>query len=81
MHAKMQVFLNQPRWQISALLILLFGRKKKLCLERMPPGEKSAFLHKLSQIKGHMQKLSSFGQGKKIQPKKLLRLDMQAPFN
>ena len=47
MHAKMQVFLNQPRCQISALLILLFGRKKKLCLERMPPGEKSAFLHKL----------------------------------
>ena len=30
MHAKMQVFLNQPWWQMLALLTLLFGKTKAL---------------------------------------------------
>ena len=32
------------------------------------------------EIEGHMQKLTSFGQVKIIQPKESLRLDMQAPL-
>ena len=32
------------------------------------------------EIKGHTQKLSSFGRVKKIRPKKSLRLDMSAPL-
>ena len=42
----MQVFLNQPRQQMCASLILLFG-KQKLCLERMLQGKKPAFLNML----------------------------------
>ena len=34
----------------------------------------------LYEIEGHMQKLSSFGRVKKLQPKKSLRLHMQAPL-
>ena len=39
MHAKMQVFLNQPWLQMHASLILLFGKKQKLCLERTMPNK------------------------------------------
>ena len=44
MHAKVQVFLNQPWQQMRALLILLFGKTKALFGKQR---KKSAFLHTL----------------------------------
>ena len=44
MHAKMQVFLNQPWRQMHALLILLFGKTKAL-FEKDTASKKTVLLH------------------------------------
>ena len=46
MHAKMQVFLNQPWRQMRASLILLFGKTKAL-FGKDTTKKKTAFLHTL----------------------------------
>ena len=46
MHAKMQVFLNQPWQQMHASLILLFGKTKALFGKDITR-KKTAFLHTL----------------------------------
>ena len=68
---------------MRASLILLFG-KTKAFFGKDTARKKTAFLHTLFvendketsklkyEVEGHMQKLSSFGQGKKIGPKKSL---------
>ena len=77
------IFLNQHWWQMHASLILLFGKtkaffgkdtaRKKLhfCISYFwKMKEKPANLNR--RVCFFMQKLSSFGRGKKIRPKKSL---------
>ena len=44
MHARMQVFLNQPWWQMHTSLILLFGKTKDL-FGKDAARKKLRFLH------------------------------------
>ena len=55
-----EIFFNQPWRQIRALLILLFGKNKRIFLERTPPGKKLHFcircLWKMKEIPANLNR-------------------------